>query len=257
MADRQTDKATNWAVTAYGEDILRLEDASGYPAYVKKVHGGREVCPTTNREHFQGHIQCAAQQRLSALKKWLPTAHLEVARNVQASIQYSLKSDTASGEKKTVTNPTPFVTNRMAMEKLVAKCSQLCACTYLNTPPQRPDGSLWMVECHIDDKEDYWHRVRAILLDEPDLCGMYAKPDLYRLWCHTKSVWFKRKQLEKSLDSITQGFIVSETNEVIISPESITNATQVSAQAQGPGRKESLQEEGSGTEAYGWQEGCP
>ena len=229
MADRQTDKATNWAVTAYGEDILTIEDASGFPAFVKKVFGGREVCPTTQREHFQGHIQCFTQQRMSAIKKWLPRAHLEVARNVQASIAYSLKADTSSGEKKETVNQKPFVTDRLAMEKLVATCGAKCECLWY------PKGD--EERCFTDEKEDYWHRVRAILLDEPDLCGLYAKPDLYRLWKNTKSVWIARK---RALDSITQ------SSNIIISGNNINaRSEEVSSQSS----KESSEE------THAWHEG--
>jgi hypothetical protein len=209
QTDRQTDKATHWQVTAYDQDILRLEDASGYPVYVKKVYGGREKCPTTGREHFQGHIVLRTQQRLSAIKKWLPTAHLEVARNFNASIQYALKTDTASGEKSERANPTAFVTNRSALEKLVEQAPyKIC-------------------EDEDTEKEDYWQRVRKILLDEPDLCGLYGKPDLYRLWRNTKSVWFERaRRAREGFDSITQSPIAIENRNIIISPDNI-NGTQV------------------------------
>jgi len=196
MTDRQTDRSNNFAITVFNNnEIQQLEDVATYPAYVKKVFGGREVCPETRREHFQGHIQCRTQQRFSAIKKWLPTAHIEVARNFTASIAYALKSDTAKGEKTTTVNNKPFVTDRMAMEKLV----DVSGASFENP------------------KHDYWERVRHILMDEPDLCGLYAKPDLYRLWSNTKSVWIERKKLGYS---ITPNF-VRETNEIIIPPDNI------------------------------------
>lgn len=216
QTDRQTDKATNFAITAYNEEILLLEDATTYPHFVKKVFGGREICPTTGKVHFQGHIQCHSQQRFSAIKKWLPTAHIEVARNVQASIQYALKDDTASGEKSEKINSKPFMTDRLIMEKLAEVCNQFCDCImFVNHADRNTDF------CHMDDKQDYWHRVRRILLDEPDLCGLLAKPDIYRLWNNTKNVWFCRKRA---------GHSITPRN-LIISPESINVGSEAPAEA--------------------------
>lgn len=220
--DRQTDKATHWLVTGFSGEIVMLETPEQWPPFVKKVYGGREICPTSGREHFQGHIQCNAQQRFSALKKWLPTAHLEVARDAQASMKYAMKEETSSGEKRVVDNPRPFVTDRMALEKLADVCPQFCNCkTY-------PDKQLCF-----DDKEDFWHRVREILIAEPDLCGLYGKPDLYRLWNNTKSVWFHRKKTRDSITPSPDGWelgvadrqVSDGGNEIIISDKNINGAT--------------------------------
>uniref|UniRef100_UPI004047EF96 hypothetical protein n=1 Tax=Polynucleobacter sp. TaxID=2029855 RepID=UPI004047EF96 len=222
MATTQTprqDKYTHWAFTAFDPIEMGKVDASGnYPQFVKTIYGGREICKTSGREHWQGHVHCRAPQRFAAIKKWLPTAHIEPARDIHASIQYALKDDTSAGDKKAMVNPTPYVTDRVAMEKLVAVCGRSCECVYVGRDDIKEIRKDLL--CHLDEKEDYWHRVRAILMDEPDLCGMYAKPDLFRLWKNTKSVWIARKR----------GGIVlppsRSTNEIIISSENI-NATQV------------------------------
>ena len=182
QADRQTDKSTNWAVTAFGNDITLLEDVKSYPSYVKKVFGGRENCPDTGKEHFQGHLQLHTQQRLSAIKKWLPTAHLEIARNFKASVAYAMKSDTASGSKNEVINPRPFIDNQTALMML--------ARTKLTEDEQDDDGVVdrW-----------FWPRVRKILMTEPHLCGLYGKPDIYRLWKHTASVWEHHVRIEGTI----------------------------------------------------------
>ena len=79
-----------------------MENWNRYPAFVRTVHGGREQCSKTNRLHFQGAVQCKEKQRFSALKRWLPTAHLEPARDVKALKAYAMKADTAVGESKFV-----------------------------------------------------------------------------------------------------------------------------------------------------------
>jgi len=48
------------------------------------------------------------QQRLSALKKWLPKTHFEVARNREALKKYAMKEETAAGEKTEWSNPQQY-----------------------------------------------------------------------------------------------------------------------------------------------------
>lgn len=109
-----TDKSTWWSVTAYNDEIELLE-SNEFPDFVVKVFGGREKCPTTGRIHFQGAVQCRSQQRFSALKKWLPTAHWEPAKNKDALQKYAMKADTAIGDKEERTNTVEMIT----MEKLM------------------------------------------------------------------------------------------------------------------------------------------
>lgn len=234
-----------------------LETPEQWPAFVKKVYGGREICPTSGKEHFQGHVQCHTQQRMSALKKWLPTAHLGIVHHLKAHLEYVMKPETASGEKRVVDNPRPFVTDRMALEKLADVCPQFCDCkTY-------PDKQLCF-----DDKEDFWHRVREILIAEPDLCGLYGKPDLYRLWNNTKSVWFHRKKTRDSITPSPDGWelglgvadpqvqVSDGGNEIIISGNNI-NEGQVSLSdgeeecGEGTQGSEGSRSEGSRSEAEG------
>lgn len=234
QTDRQTDKATHWAVTAYNSDMDILDDHTKYPVFVKKVYGGRETCPATGRIHFQGHIVCRVQQRLSALKKWLPTAHLEVARNFQASITYAMKADTAAGDKTEKTNATPFVDNQTAL-KMLAKIEL--------TDKEVVEGD---VEDHC-----FWPRVRKILMTQPHLCGLFAKPDIYRLWKHTWSVWeFHVSEEARESHSITA--LSSSQNEIIFSPENINAPTcSVFSEAESGEevRQEARAEEAGGSQA--------
>lgn len=207
MTDRQTDRQSHWAITSFDEEeILRL-DCSGtrHPTFVKKVYGGVEICKETGRRHFQGHVN-TIQTRFSALKKWLPKAHIEVARDAIASIKYAMKADTAEGAKVAHTN-TAYMTDRKLMELVADQCDMLCDCT-------GPHG----LYC-VDEREDYWHRVRRILLTQPDMCGALAKPDIYRLWKHTKTVWFSLKRnAREAMHSKMRDSITPHFNEIILSP---------------------------------------
>jgi hypothetical protein len=97
QTDRQTDKATHWKTAVFDKDDnwLKLEVL---PAFVKQVHRQKEVCPTTNNEHYQVHVECKYQVRFSSIcgwikaTKWFPVLGVEHIRN---SIAYCSKKDTA------------------------------------------------------------------------------------------------------------------------------------------------------------------
>lgn len=164
QTDRQTDKATYWCVTAFNAEIEAMENKSTWPTWVAEVHGGRELCPKTKKLHFQGMVKCKSQQRLSAFKPWLPTAHLEAARQKDALKQYALKAETAVGPKTSVKNEKPYYTTEMIL-RLLAISQPLLG------------------------QDDFWGRVNRILLEKPYLCGLLAKPDIYRLWKNTRETW--------------------------------------------------------------------
>lgn len=76
----------NWTFTVFFQDeavekdwFKKLEDIVDYACY------GRELCPETKREHFQGYIQFKNRKRMSALKVLHPTAHWEIARGTDQS----------------------------------------------------------------------------------------------------------------------------------------------------------------------------
>lgn len=179
---RQTEinRGTNWSVTAFNgeadmlESIRKGETTYRLPEWVKELHGGLEECPTSGKVHFQGYLRCRDQQRLSKVKKFLPTAHLEVATNKYALAQYAVKADTAVGEK-TVTENNTYVDSEKAMRMLA----------------EQGDTNSFLPDDHKDiDTYDFWRRVNKILLDKPYLVGLFSKPDIYRSWKNTKNVWF-------------------------------------------------------------------
>lgn len=102
MTDSQTHsttKSTYWSVTAFGSEIQELQQSSCWPSFVTKIYGGLETCPTSGRIHYQAMVQCRSQQRFSAIKKWLPTSHIEKANKPDALKRYVMKAATAAGEK--------------------------------------------------------------------------------------------------------------------------------------------------------------
>jgi len=187
-----TDKATWWSVTAYNDEIAMLEKGE-FPTYVKAVYGGREECPETKRIHFQGAIQLRSQQRLGTLKKWLPTAHFEVARNKDAIKKYAMKEETAVGPKTEKINEVEHISVEKIMLKLADEWD--------------PDVYAEYIEQYTDDlkeafKQSYWHTARNILRKNPDyrkVCHIFARSDVITLWDRTRSVWLAVKDEGNSI----------------------------------------------------------
>lgn len=219
-------KATHWLVTGFNDEISMLVDGP-YPFWVDKVYGGPEICPTTGTRHFQGHISCHGTQRGTTIKRWLPTSHFEPARHFKASITYAMKAETSdpSGAKVVKHNDKEYKTTELALIDLATVCDSMCEC---RVDPTMLSGDF----CWEHMKHDYWHRVRKILPERPYLAGLYAKPDLYRLWENTRSVWFRLARdgysiTPSSTQSVTEGVRQDSANNEIIFPSiSTPNASQ-------------------------------
>lgn len=181
-------RSTWWLITAYGDNILRVENATTYPKCVKAVHGGRESCPDTGREHYQGAIECHGQQRGSFFRDWLPGVHFEVAKNKDAVKKYCLKADTAVGVKGTIENPTPYL-------KLDDQL-MILANAYHDAPAQYDKLAKDFDETgkftDKDWKKQYWAIACQVLNNKPEMASMIANPALEKMWIHTHDVWIAR-----------------------------------------------------------------
>lgn len=177
--DRQTDMATTvksnwWSVTAYNDEIELLIKAQNgdleTPPYVKEIHGGIEECPTTKRQHFQGALRTDSI-RMSQLKKWLPTAHLEKARRHEALVAYALKAETAVGEKQS-----SVLSTHMSPDKLVC---QLIEFRYHHITERLPTRGSDLVR-------DYHTVVNRFIQHDFDnrrrLMSMLADPRTHRIY---------------------------------------------------------------------------
>lgn len=176
--NRQT-KATWWSVTAYGDNIARLQNKDGCPAVIKCIYGGPEQCPKTERLHFQGAIQCHSQSRAGIIMDWIKGAHLETAIGKDCLIKYAMKEETAVGEKTVWENPNEYVTLQKAMELLAAE-------TIVQADSQTDKISAKQVASHL-----YWQRVRQVLEKKPELISIFASPLAKTAWTNTASVWLK------------------------------------------------------------------
>lgn len=180
MADK-TDKTDTkvrscwWSITAYNDEIEVLEKPP-FPHFIKTVYGGREVCPTTGRLHFQGAIQ-TDYVRFSQIKNWLPTAHIEPARDKKALQRYVLKSETAVGEKGVKVNPgagrlAHDILKYIARAELVQKMSNPTVWGLLPGPQEQFDAT-----------------INFMLRREPELAGQLMNPSLRNFYIRTKDSW--------------------------------------------------------------------
>jgi len=113
---RQTDKATHWKTAVFdGEGNTSGQWAllDVLPAHVKEVHKKKEVCPTSGKEHYQIHVICNRQVRLTQMTSWLKfTKWFPVIgdQHIKNSIAYVSKVETtAPGAKVEVIKGTPYL----------------------------------------------------------------------------------------------------------------------------------------------------
>lgn len=96
-----TGLATHWKSGVFNVD--NNWDALDNPPMGWKVYKKKEIAPTTQQEHYQVHVDCGKQVRLSALIHWLPrTRWFEVkgVDHIRNSINYINKdATTAPGAK--------------------------------------------------------------------------------------------------------------------------------------------------------------
>lgn len=175
------DKSTWWSVTAYNDEIALLEDATKFPQFVAEVHGGREECPTTGRVHFQGAIKCKSQQRFSALKKWLPTSHLEVAHHKEALLKYVNKFETAIGPKL----------QRENQRKFLSMSDALMIVGRFNIGVDHIDV-MRSHDCRNAKealKRMYWDAVSSHIAKIPEDISLFSQPQMLAAWVNTHRVW--------------------------------------------------------------------
>ena len=106
---------------------------------------------------------------MAQIKSWLKKAHLEPAKKAIALQQYSMKEDTAIGDKIIRENPVKFYT--------ADKICQLIA--DYNQKHYNPDRQT----------DRFWFGVRGLLTDSPELAGQLMNPSLRNFYQKTEPVW--------------------------------------------------------------------
>lgn len=175
-----TARSTYWSVTAYKNEIAICRDATRFPVFVESVNGQTETCPTTGTIHFQGIIKCSRQVRFSCFKSWLPTAHIEPAKNVPRLKTYVKKSETSNGDYAEVSNEMPMYAPEEVLRMLGDKSSEVT------------DLDRFIVNNKFNVNAHYWHLVDLIVEENGDrYVRLFMNPIIKTMFTNM-SVW-KRK----------------------------------------------------------------
>lgn len=185
--DRQTDKSTRWAFTAYEEQWSLFNDIKqdvaewGYQI---------EVCPETQRKHYQGFIRMSRQYRFKAMIALFPGVHIEVARDWNALVNYCKKKDTSVADTQV------HIKNdyeHWSMERLFNEMARYAYSKNVYDEMRR-EYSFKVV----DDME-YWSIVRSILEVDSSRVAMFATPQVKKIWANTRSVWIAKHERGDSI----------------------------------------------------------
>jgi len=187
QTDRQTDKATHWksAIFDCSGQFQLLEQL---PAFVKEVHRQKEICPTTGKEHYQVHVVCHRQVRLSQLTGWIrQTKWMPVfgEQHIKNSIAYCSKKDTAvEGTQQVLHGQKYLQLHELLLE--IAKFSE----------PDQGD---------IND----WPRITSrMLLQDLTWANKLSNPALRRMWQDWRYVFITK--VSEACEDTSGSFIIEE-----------------------------------------------
>jgi len=188
--DRQTDKATRWAFTAFE---AQWELFKVVPEITAEQGWQIETCPDTSRKHYQGYIRTKRQCRFAQMKKAYPGVHLEVARNWDALVNYCKKVDTAHPDTQVLMKGTTQMTMAKALTRLASFAK--------HDPPELviEAGMNVRVEKSFLLTQEYWMLVTSVLKDDPDAVGMYTNNVYLSAWKNTREVWIELFENEEPL----------------------------------------------------------
>ncbi len=166
--DRQTDKTTRWAFTAYEAqwDLFKT-----MPECIAEWGWQTEKCPDTERLHYQGFLRTKRQVRFSQMKKDFPGVHIEVAKNWQALMNYCKKSESAVSGTQVHESARAYLKFSDALTKLGA--------AYICADGQLPDDA-------------FADAVRTLAFAQPEDISLYTNPQIKRAWDLTQIVWIQR-----------------------------------------------------------------
>lgn len=175
------ERASNWSITINNPTEEERKALAEPPTFVKKVMYQDEV-GAEGTLHIQGYVS-SAQVRFSQIKKWLPRAHIEVARDKNALMKYVQKQDTSvEGTQKTVE------TEYLTMDKALRAIAQVKKDNGISI-----DGDKYLESSRSEKKElvkdEFWKCVNLVLKEKPGQVGLFTNPQMERAWINTRTVW--------------------------------------------------------------------
>lgn len=234
-----TSRGTWWSVTAFNDELQLLEDAmkgeKEVPEWVRAIHGGREKCPRTGKDHFQGAIN-TSQVRMSKMKKWLPTSHLELARNKYKLVKYVMKEETAVGEKGVFDNKA-YISYESLLEELMRFRYEHVS---EQTPTFTPDKERFYRLCEMYVSFRPEQRIRWI--------NSLSDPRFYRIY--VQFARFYHIMIQQERDDLDNSSELSDDAEIISrQPDSQTDTAQGVGGSEGTRSARDPESQGLGEEA--------
>lgn len=173
-------KSQRWAFTAYEQD---WECYKVMPEIVAEWGWQEEICPKTQRPHYQGYMRLKRQVRLAQLKKIFPTTHFEIARDWNALVQYCKKTETAVEGTQHHDVGTKYISMSEALIRVAINRSDI---DYSSCQTTEDFKRRYIYE--------YDEAVGKLLRGDPDLIGLYSQPQYERAYCKWRSVWVEKAE---------------------------------------------------------------
>lgn len=225
--DRQTDKSTRWAFTAYEDQWCLFKDIKQYDI-VKEWGWQQETCPTSGRLHYQGYLLLSRQARFSQLVKTFPGVHIEPARNWQALVQYCKKKDTATaGTQVHQINEREFLNMHSAFvligRELIEYAELYESDLFEYTKSQT-------IKHKDPDVYEYKWATRRLVDKSPQDVAVYSNPQFQRAWTDYGRTFKRlaRKDIQAELDSVASldAAMVDESDSITDSSQDELNEVQ-------------------------------
>lgn len=184
--DRQTDKSSRWAFTAYEAEWPLFQVMNDL---VAEWGWQTEICPNTQRKHYQGYLRTKRQVRFAQLKKVFPGVHLETARDWNKLLNYCKKTDTAvPGTVVAEVNRTKNMTMAEAMIMLA-------------------EAAIWPSREHLETEDAikkyldmvFWEAVASLCAEDVNLIGLFTQPQYHRAFVKLPQLW--RNQVQQRIEA--------------------------------------------------------
>lgn len=223
-------KSTRWSLTVQYDPVYYADmDAfiaapKSMPAWneiIAELGWQDEIAPTTGQHHRQGYLRTVRQVRLSQLKKIMPTAHFEVAKDWLALKAYCSKTDTRdpSGNIVKFTQP-----NKLGVSQLLIKLAHVLL-EHGHTDHTDHESTLYRF-CDNATKQ-YWTLASFLIEEDPELAGFLGQPMPQNLWKNCRATWIK-------LALATDHEVQSEAISITASPSPEFNSPDLSINAHPP-----------------------
>nr|ALE29617.1 replication associated protein [Lake Sarah-associated circular virus-13] len=177
-------KSTRWGFTAF-ESQWDLFKTIASP--VAEWGWQEELCPTSNRLHYQGYIRTQSQVRFSAMKDRFPGVHFLIPDNWSAWLNYCKKSATRNGDGNQV--------HEVAKNRHMTMADALTALVPYRVTEKEIDDYFTQYKRIYDIKDQYWTAVNRYISETKNYesIGLFTNAQMVVGWAKTKKVWIDRQ----------------------------------------------------------------